>query len=95
MGVCVFIIMRPSDMFLRRFFFFRSGYVLGLIIEAALQRQLATTHPDLIHVTAHFIKSASVAPFEVHIRILKSGRAFSNLTADFIQEVRQWSVRTL
>lgn len=61
--------------------------MLGLIIEAALQRQLATTHPDLIHVTAHFIKSASVAPFEVHIRILKSGRAFSNLTADFIQEV--------
>ncbi|KAI0072516.1 hypothetical protein K474DRAFT_1667757 [Panus rudis PR-1116 ss-1] len=62
------------------------GYVLGLIIEAAIKKQLSTSHRDPIHVTAHFLRSASVAPFEVHIRILKAGRGFTNLTADFVQD---------
>ncbi|KAI0784658.1 thioesterase-like superfamily-domain-containing protein [Abortiporus biennis] len=62
------------------------GYILGLILEAVVQQQAKTSHPDPIHVTAHFLKSAIVAPFEVHIRILKPGKGFCNLTANFVQD---------
>ncbi|KAI0786753.1 thioesterase-like superfamily-domain-containing protein [Abortiporus biennis] len=62
------------------------GYVLGLILEAVVQQQAGSSHPDPIHVTAHFLRSAAVAPFEVHIRILKPGKGFCNLTANFIQD---------
>ncbi|KAL0578792.1 hypothetical protein V5O48_003204 [Marasmius crinis-equi] len=62
------------------------GYVLGLIIEACMQRQAHTKHKDPIHVTAHFLRSAGIAPFEVRIRELKKGRGFTNLTADLVQD---------
>lgn len=38
-------------------------------------------------VTAHFLQTTAIAPFEVHIRILKTGRGYSNLLADLVQDV--------
>ena len=64
-----------------------TGYVLGLILESAIKKQSDTSHPDPIHVTAHFLRSATTSPFEVHIQILKPGRGFTNLTANLVQEV--------
>ncbi|ESK95191.1 hypothetical protein Moror_1009 [Moniliophthora roreri MCA 2997] len=64
------------------------GYALGLIIEACMKRQAAVklSHPDPVHVTAHFLRTTAVSPFEVHIRQLKTGKGFTNLTADLIQQ---------
>ena len=65
-----------------------TGYVLGLVIEATIQHQTPSNHPDPIHVTGHFLKSTVVGPFEVHIRILKTGRSFTNVSAQLVQHVR-------
>ncbi|RDB14795.1 hypothetical protein Hypma_016330 [Hypsizygus marmoreus] len=64
------------------------GYVLALIVEAAIQYQAASTsgHKDPIHVTAHYLRTTSVAHFEVRVRTLKTGRGFTNLTAELIQQ---------
>lgn len=76
-------VLQPSD-------WLSTGYVLGLILESAIKKQSDTSHPDPIHVTAHFLRSATTSsPFEVHIQILKPGRGFTNLTANLVQEVIQ------
>ena len=62
-----------------------AGYVLGLILEAIIKNQAGSSHPHPIHLTAHFIKSTSIGPFEVHIRIVKRGKGFMNLTANLVQ----------
>lgn len=67
--------------------FIHSGYVLGLVLQAVVVHQSGSVHPDLIHVTAHFIKSAMVGPFEVHIRTIKIGKGFKNLMATLVQHV--------
>lgn len=53
-----------------------------------MQHQSKTRHPDPIHITAHFLRSAVVGQFEVHISVLKSGRGFTNLSVQFVQQVR-------
>ncbi|KAK7028142.1 hypothetical protein VNI00_014957 [Paramarasmius palmivorus] len=64
------------------------GFVLGLVVEACIKRQVRTNHPDPVHVTAHFLRAtAALAPFEVHIHQLKTGRGFTNLIADLIKNV--------
>ena len=63
-----------------------AGFVLGLAIDAAMKYQEGSSHPDPIHVTAHFMRSASVGPYEVHIRILKVGKGFKNLSVAFVQK---------
>ncbi|KAK7048694.1 thioesterase-like superfamily-domain-containing protein [Favolaschia claudopus] len=64
------------------------GYVLSLILESCIRYQVATSHRDLIHVSAHFLQATSIASFEVHVRTLKIGRGFTNVTADLIQQSR-------
>jgi hypothetical protein len=63
-----------------------SGYALGLVLDAAVKHQSTTNQKDICHCTAHFVRSALPKPFEVHIKILKAGRGFSNLTADLVQD---------
>ncbi|KAK7028141.1 hypothetical protein VNI00_014956 [Paramarasmius palmivorus] len=62
------------------------GYVLGLLIEACMKRQANSSHPDPVHITAHFLRTTAVGPFQVHIRQLKTGKGFTNLIADLLQE---------
>ncbi|KAF8906180.1 thioesterase-like superfamily-domain-containing protein [Mucidula mucida] len=66
------------------------GYVISLIIEACMQFQAGTPTPDPIHVTAHFLQSATAGSpaFEIHIRVLKTGRLFTNFLAEFVQKGR-------
>lgn len=64
-----------------------TGYVLGLVIESGIKHQEATPHPDPIHVTAHFLKSAMVGPYEVRLKDLKVGRDFKHISAAFVQNV--------
>ncbi|KAJ7160108.1 thioesterase-like superfamily-domain-containing protein [Mycena filopes] len=64
------------------------GYVLALVLEAGIHHQSSTAHRDPIHVTAHFLQSTSIAPFQVRVRTLKRGRGFTNVLADLVQEDR-------
>jgi hypothetical protein len=59
-----------------------------MIVEACIQCQSSTAHRDPIHVTAHYLKAVSNAPFDVHVRTVKKGRRFSNVSANLIQKVR-------
>lgn len=58
------------------------------MLDAAIKHQAGTPHPDPIHLTAHFMKSATVGPFEVHIKTVKVGKGFKNLSVNFVQKVR-------
>lgn len=54
-----------------------------------MQHQAAceSHNPDPMHITAHYLYSSIPGPFEVNLRVLKDGRATTNLTAEFIQKV--------
>ncbi|KAJ6582788.1 thioesterase-like superfamily-domain-containing protein [Mycena sp. CBHHK59/15] len=69
------------------------GYVLALVVEACIHYQASTIHRDPIHVTAHFLQTTSITPFEVRIRTLKHGRGFTNVHADLVQS-RQTCITT-
>ncbi|TFK40756.1 thioesterase-like superfamily-domain-containing protein [Crucibulum laeve] len=62
------------------------GYVLALIMEACIRYQSSTAHIDPIHVTAHYLRTTYILPFEVHVRTLKTGKGFTNLSAELIQD---------
>ncbi|KAJ7643777.1 thioesterase-like superfamily-domain-containing protein [Roridomyces roridus] len=64
------------------------GYVLALALQACIQYQESTTHPDPIHVTGHYLQATSLGPFEVRVRTLKRGRGFTNVLADLVQQNR-------
>lgn len=59
-----------------------SGYINALMLDAAIKHQAGTPHPDPIHLTAHFMKSATVGPFEVHIKTVEVGKGFKNLSVN-------------
>lgn len=61
---------------------------MALVLEACIQHQNSMKHKDPVHVTAHFLNATAVSTFEVHIKPLKFGKAFTNLSADLIQSVR-------
>ncbi|KAK0441679.1 thioesterase-like superfamily-domain-containing protein [Armillaria borealis] len=62
------------------------GYLLANIVDACIQFQAsAKSHPDPIHVTAHFLHSTAAAPFHVRVRVQKRGKGFTNLVAELQQ----------
>ncbi|EIN09020.1 hypothetical protein PUNSTDRAFT_134193 [Punctularia strigosozonata HHB-11173 SS5] len=61
------------------------GYVLALLLEACLRYQAGTPHPDVVHLSAHFLRGTSLAPFTVRVRTLRTGKTFANVLADFVQ----------
>ena len=67
-----------------------SGYALGLIIEACTkyQEKHKANHADPVQVSCHFIASPDIVPYQVHIKTLKPGRSYTNLYAEFTQNVR-------
>ena len=63
------------------------GYVLGLILASTIDAQSKTPHPDVIHVTAHFLQSVDVSDYEVQVRRVRQGKKLSNLDAVLLQRV--------
>jgi len=64
------------------------GFSLGLLLEACIQYQSPSIHPDPINVSAHYLQTVQTAAFEVRVRKLKTGRGFSNVVADLVQKDR-------
>ncbi|KAF7359103.1 hypothetical protein MSAN_01251500 [Mycena sanguinolenta] len=64
------------------------GYVLGLIVQACIEHQAGSEHPDPLHVSAHYLQATKTSALEVHIRVLKRGRSFINILADLVQGTR-------
>ncbi|KAG6860387.1 hypothetical protein C0995_011772 [Termitomyces sp. Mi166 len=62
------------------------GYVLALLVDACIQHQSTSGHREPIHVTAHFLRTSVPSHFEIRVRILKTGRGFTNLTAELYQQ---------
>lgn len=50
-----------------------SGFSLGLLLEACIQYQSFTQHPDPINVTAHYLQPVQVTKFEVRVKTIKTG----------------------
>lgn len=65
---------------------FMLGYALGLIVDAALQAQARTLHPDVCHCTAHFYRSALCKAYTVRIRRERVGKGFTNLIGELVQD---------
>jgi len=67
----------------------RTGYIFGLIIEACTKHQEKNkpTQADPVQLSAHFLMGADLVPYEVHTKTLKSGRSYTNICAEFFQEV--------
>ena len=65
------------------------GYTFGLIIEACTKHQEKNmpTQSDPVQLSAHFLAGGGLVPYEVHVKTLKSGRSYTNLHAEFFQEV--------
>ncbi|KAH7925599.1 hypothetical protein BV22DRAFT_1195078 [Leucogyrophana mollusca] len=66
----------------------QGGYALGVALEACIKHQSSSSHRDPVHVTAHFLRASNVGNVEVHVRTLKSGKSFTNLLADIVQQGR-------
>ena len=66
------------------------GYALGTLVEASILHQAASevSHTDPIHVTAHFLRATNAGTGEVQIKLVKTGRTFTNLHAQLVQNVR-------
>ncbi|KAF7353850.1 hypothetical protein MVEN_01070600 [Mycena venus] len=64
------------------------GYTLSLIVQACIENQAGSEHPDPLHVSAHYLQATRTATFEVHLRVLKRGRSFINILADLVQRDR-------
>ncbi|TDL22610.1 hypothetical protein BD410DRAFT_898187 [Rickenella mellea] len=64
----------------------QGGYVLGVIVSAALSSQAQTAHPDIIHVSAHFLRPSVLGNAEVVVRRVKVGKTLTNLDADLVQD---------
>ncbi|KAI0043954.1 hypothetical protein FA95DRAFT_1497832 [Auriscalpium vulgare] len=62
------------------------GYILACLVQACVTRQADSSHPDPIHVTNYFLRGASIGPYEVHMRTVRAGKSFTNMTAELIQE---------
>jgi hypothetical protein len=71
------------------------GFVLGLVVDAAVRFQSKSEkHQDIIQLSAHFLSAVEVGPCKVQIEGIRTGRSFHNLQADFIQK-GEVKIRTL
>ena len=73
------------------------GYAFGLIIEACTKHQEKhkPTQGDPIQLSSHYLLGPALVPYEVHLRTLKSGRSYTNIYAEFRQEVPLVSPSTI
>jgi len=59
-----------------------------LLVETCIQSQADTNQRDPIQVSAHFLRTTFIAPYEIHVRTLKRVRDFTHITAELVQRVR-------
>ncbi|KAG9049869.1 hypothetical protein FS837_008791 [Tulasnella sp. UAMH 9824] len=64
------------------------GFSLSAILDAALQFQSETSHPDPYHVSSQFLHTVTPGVFQVRIRSIQTGTRFANLIAEFWQKER-------
>ncbi|KAF9229775.1 hypothetical protein BS17DRAFT_771908 [Gyrodon lividus] len=64
----------------------QGGYSLGTIVEACIKHQVGSSHVDPIHVSAHFIRATNAGGGEVRVKVMKSGKTFTNILAELVQQ---------
>jgi len=71
----------------------QGGYSLGTIVEACINHQVGSSpHVDPIHISAHFLRATNAGGGEVHVKALKTGKTFTNILAELVQ---QGNVKTI
>ena len=63
------------------------GYSLGVIVEACIHHQSGSSHADPIHISAHFLRATNIGVGKVQVKLLKSGKTFTNILAELVQQV--------
>jgi acyl-coenzyme A thioesterase PaaI-like protein len=61
------------------------GYLLAILGRAA---GAVSTHPDVLAVSAHFLRPPAVAPADAEIEIVHEGRSVSTVRASLLQDGR-------
>jgi len=64
----------------------QGGYSLGVIVEACIQHQSRSSHADPVHVSAHFLRPTNIGVGQVKVKLLKSGKTFTNILAELVQQ---------
>lgn len=64
------------------------GYVLALIVQAAIEYQRKARQTDVVHVSAHYLQAVTVAPCEVQVKRLRTGKGIAHVLAELSQEGR-------
>ncbi|KAL1745794.1 thioesterase-like superfamily-domain-containing protein [Schizophyllum fasciatum] len=54
------------------------GFVLSLIVNAAIQHQQPTAHSEIVHVSVHFLQAVTIRPCEVSVKRLRTGKSYAN-----------------
>ena len=70
-----------------------AGYVLAVIVGALTLDQAQAALPDILHITTHYLRPTAIGPFEVHVKLVRSGKTTCNLTAELRQKVHQCQSR--
>ncbi|KAJ7184541.1 thioesterase-like superfamily-domain-containing protein [Mycena filopes] len=59
------------------------GYTLSILVQACIENQAGSEHPEPLHVSAFFLQpTRTSSAVEVQMRVLKRGRSFINIAAD-------------
>ncbi|KAG8940910.1 hypothetical protein FRC04_004893 [Tulasnella sp. 424] len=61
------------------------GFSLSATLDAALQFQSETPHPDPVRLSTQFLRAVTPAIFQVRIRPVQAGKPSTNLTAELWQ----------
>lgn len=61
------------------------GYLLSIIVGALSSLQQSTPHPHPAHLMTSYLQGAKPGPVEVHIKVLRVGKSWTNLEARLIQ----------
>ncbi|KAF8316385.1 hypothetical protein DL93DRAFT_2078131 [Clavulina sp. PMI_390] len=59
---------------------------MAVIVDAVIRHQSTKNQPDPIHLSAHYLEPSIPGPCEVQIRVQRTGRRYSNITADLYQK---------
>ncbi|KAJ7155648.1 thioesterase-like superfamily-domain-containing protein [Mycena filopes] len=63
----------------------QGGYILSLLVQACIESQADSAHPDPLQISAFFLQATRPSTtVSIQLRVLKRGRTFVNMAADLI-----------
>lgn len=63
--------------------------MLALLVGALTLHQAQAALSDILHITSHYLRPTAIGLFEVHVKVIRTGKTTCNLTAELRQKVHQ------